>query len=75
MGGPDGDGAGRREGKKGGKPSKPSKFVPGKIQHSGFVSDDVGRFLPIWFNDRDPNARDPNQMAYSSFRWNIFRFY
>jgi hypothetical protein len=38
------DGTGKREGKKGGKPSKPSKFVPGTIRHSGFVSDDQVRF-------------------------------
>ena len=64
----DGDGSGRREGKRGGKPSKPSKFVPGKIQHSGFVSDDQGRIVPMWFNELDPNARDPNLMTYRPTR-------
>ena len=35
------DKTGKRDGKKGGKPSRPSKFVPEKINHTGFVSDDL----------------------------------
>ena len=63
------DSAGRREGKKGGKPSKPSKFVPGKINHTGLISDDLGLILPMWFNEMDPNAKDPNMMAYQPLRF------
>jgi hypothetical protein len=68
------DSAGRREGKKGGKPSKPSKFAPGNIKHSGLISDDLGHIPPMWFNEMDPNARDPNTMAYQHLRFeNQFR--
>jgi hypothetical protein len=58
----------KREGKRGGKPSRPSKFVPGKISHSGYVSDDFGGFSPMWFNEIDPNSRDPKNMAYRAVK-------
>ena len=45
-----------RKGKQGGKPTRPSKFSPGKITHHGYVSDAGGRILPWWFMDGDPNA-------------------
>lgn len=57
-----------RRGKQGGKPSRPSKFVAGKIAHSGYVCDSGGKIPPWWFNQSDPNARDPDAMHYRSVR-------
>ena len=53
-----------RKGQQGGKPSRPSKFQPGKINHYGYKSDAGGRILPWWPNPSNPNSPDPNQMNY-----------
>jgi len=58
----------KQEGKRSGKSPKPSKFVPGKISHTGYVSDDFGGFSPMWFNELDPNSKDPQYMAYSTVK-------
>ncbi len=60
-----------RKGKTGGKPTRPSRFQPGKINHNGYICDDGGRILPWWPNPTDPNARDPNKMNYRSVRPNL----
>ena len=57
-----------RKGQKSGKPTRPSKFQPGKISHSGYVCDDANRILPWWYNRADPNCPDPNNMNYQSVR-------
>ena len=57
-----------RRGKQGGKPSRPSKFMPGSITHHGMVSDTIGKIPPWWYNESDPRAKDPNQMKYGPVR-------
>ncbi len=53
-----------KQGRKGGKPTRPSKFAAGEVSHTGYVCDDGGRILPWWFNASDPNAKDPHAMNY-----------
>jgi hypothetical protein len=60
-----------RQGRQGGKPSRPSKFVIGTITHSGYMSDEGGRILPWWPNPLDPdfqNSPDPYNMYYKPVR-------
>ena len=57
-----------RKGNQGGKPSRPSKFTPGKITHLGYVSDHGGRILPWWPNPADHNSPDPNKMEYKQVK-------
>lgn len=60
-----------RRGKKGGKPTRPSKFQPGKITHTGYVSDAGGRIMPWWAHPSHmghANAKDPNKMSYRSVK-------
>lgn len=58
----------RRDGRKGGKPSRPSKFVAGTMAHSGYKCDTDQCILPWWRNPADRNAPDPNDMHYRSVR-------
>ena len=53
-----------RPDRKGGKCSYPSVFKKGNYQHHGYVSDALGRILPVWYNPADPRARDS-----SMFKW------
>ena len=48
-----------KTGQKGGKPSRPSKFVAGEMSHTGYNFDDWGGIPPTWANPADPNALDP----------------
>jgi len=43
----------------------PSVFIRGKFTHHGYNTDKMGRILPVWFNESDPNAVNSINWSFS----------
>jgi len=60
-------------GRRGGKlDCWPSKFKLGQITHRGYVTDNSGRVLPLWYNKSDPRGRDSSDWTWKSVYPNLF---